>query len=93
VNQTNLASPTVVPSVPSVRDLPVSAGFRDTRPAPATVIVLNERTRGSSSTGPLRLSRGAKIVEAVPDGTDASDRAEPATLGARIVHVSVPAGR
>ena len=88
-----LAPPGVVPSLPSVRDLPVSAGLRETRPAPATVIVINERTRGSSDTGTLRLSRGPRIVKAVPDEADAPERDEPPTLGARVVYVSVPAGR
>ena len=92
LNQT-LAPPGVLPSVPSVRDLPASAGLRETRPAPAALIVLNEGIRGSSGTGTLRLSRGPRVVKAVPDEADAPDGDEPATLGARIIHVSVPAGR
>jgi hypothetical protein len=93
VNQTNVASPAALPGVPSVSALPVSAGLRETRPAPATVIVLNERGRGSSDMGAPRLSRGSRIVKAVPEEADEADRAEPASLGARIVHVSVPVAR
>jgi len=86
----NVISVAAPPAVPSILDLPVSAGMREVLPAQPAVIVVNERS-GASSVPPVRaLSQGPKIITI---GADVTAAAAPPGFGARIVHLAVPAGR
>jgi hypothetical protein len=86
IAQTFVAAP-LVPPVPGLLDVPVSAGIREERPARAAVIVLNGRSE-TVAAGSVRLrSGGARILTAERDGSTAPE------VGARVIHVSVPGGR
>jgi hypothetical protein len=91
IEQTFVSVP-AAPAVPSVLDLPVSAGIREALPAQPAVIVVNERSGvGETGRGQV-LSGGPKIIKARPESGDT----QPATgtsSGVRIVHLAVPVGR
>jgi hypothetical protein len=69
----------VLPGIPSVMDLPVSAGIRNSPAAAPTIYVLGSDKRS------LRRGGGAKVLTMDPDdaGTEASS-------GPRIIHLNVP---
>ena len=89
VVQQTVVSVQALPAVPSIRDLPVSAGIRDTLPAQPAVIVVNART-GVGEPVVRSLSAGPKIIDVAPEAQVAAARAP---FAARVVHLSVPAGR
>jgi len=90
VVQQNFVSVATPPAVPTILDLPVSAGIREAKPGQPSVIVVNERT-GASSAVPLRLlSEGPRIIRI---GSDQPEAPPSRGFGARIVHLAVPVGR
>jgi hypothetical protein len=71
-------------SVSSVSDLPVRLGIREPRPSEAAIYVLNE-AGGSAA---RRETAGARIVDASRVETTGAVEGR----GARIIHLTVPAG-
>ena len=78
------------PAVPTILDLPVSAGIREAQPAQAAVIVVNERSSASKAPPVRALSEGPKIITI---GSDQVPAAPAPAFGARVVHLAVPVGR
>ena len=93
IQQTFVSAP-VVPAVPTILDLPASAGIRETVAPQPAVIVVNERS-GARVSGAVRvLSSGPKILGTIPGSEGGSQApATPSAFGARIVHLTVPSGR
>lgn len=91
VVQQTVVSVQALPAVPSIRDLPVSAGIRETLAAQPAVIVLNART-GVGEPVVRSLAAGPKIIDVAP-GTKYAAAAAPSPFAARVVHLSVPSGR
>ena len=86
----NVVTVAAPPAIPTVLDLPTSAGIRVAQPAQPAVVVVNERSRASTAPPVRVLSEGPRIITI---GSDQAPAAPAPAFGARIVHLAVRADR